>query len=352
MVGRSDPRQGGEQREVQVAQLRHTLDIQILESLAWSPTALVTIGWITRTNCRPKRRTTPSALRWGPDAPGVAYVARLSEAEDDWYGGRKELRLTSGPLYEAHFGDLLPDTLYRVEVYLDEGRAFGYPLKDHRFELRTEPEPDGWTPLSRSPTDILAIAVGGVLEVTWTPPPTGVRHKTLVCAYPSENSWGQQCVTVRPGQSRAHLPLAGPGQGGTFQIQVDTLTAPPGTGQAEIHVPSYDLNLPAGGVTPAAPRFMELRWAYSSLELHRPTSGNLEVSVGTSRRRFGRGVLAAARSQHGSRNARRRVLSQPGGWEGAGGGASTAAPGRGLDALVGASRRSAAHQSAPQASIR
>ena len=98
--------------------------------------------------------------------------------------------------------------------------------------------------------------------MTWTPPYTGSRHETRVCAKPSEHLWRDERVRVPPGQALARLPLARLGPGGTFLIQVETLTAPPGMGEAELHIPTYDFDLPTQGAPATAPQFSELSWLY------------------------------------------------------------------------------------------
>ena len=262
----------GEHREVQVAQIRHNHDLQVPEALVWSPTVLVT------TAAPPYRLQVEAThdsitLSWGPHAPGLEYVAKLNAVRPDQYRSQKQLHVTTGPLYEAKFNDLLPDTLYRVEVYLDRANRYGYrhTLDQHLFEMRTDAAPVGWSSSSRTPTDISATVIDGELEVTWTPADTGSRHETSVCARPSEYLWGGYCVTVPPGQDGARLPLHQLGAGGTFLIRVETLTAPPGTGEVEVQLPSYDPALPTRGAPAAAPQLFELSWSHHP---ENPTPGS------------------------------------------------------------------------------
>ncbi len=256
---RIDSPPSGGQREVQVAELRHELDLHAPEALAWSPTALVAFAVPPR-DLQAEATHDSITLRWGPHGDGLAFVARLVAVDDDRWQTRQEHDLDSGPLFRVRFDDLLPDTLYRVEVALKQSDRRSYPLEQHLFEMRTEPSPAGWSAPSRSPTDVAARSVEDGLEVTWIPPSTGLRYDTSVCAqlvtYPDQ----QRCETVPPGQARALLPLAQPGQGGTFQISVETLTAPAGVGRAKKHVPTYDSELPTRGVAPPAPQFSELSW--------------------------------------------------------------------------------------------
>ena len=265
----------GEQREVQIAQLRHRLDLQAPQALLWSKSALVTTA-ATPHELQAEATRDSITLSWGPHAAGLAYVARLQAVQSGPHGWSKSVRVSVGPLYEAHFGDLLPDTMYRVEVYLDDGRDFPSPLDQHRFELRTEPAPAGWSRPTRIATNIRAVAVEGGMEVTWTPPDTGARHQTSVCAHAIQHSWwSRQCESVPPGQARALLPLDSPGHGGTFVIQMETFTAPAGIARTELHVPTYDPDLPTRGGAPVPPRFSELHWSYRP-EDPRPTTWRFE----------------------------------------------------------------------------
>lgn len=262
---RIDAPPGGERREVQIAQLRHVLDLQAPEALVWSKSALVTTAAAPR-HLQAEATHDAITLRWGPHEDGLVYRAELRA---DWKSGPvyvQHLRLDTGPFFEAHFPDLLPDTLYRVEVYLDDGRTWGYALRQHRFELRTEAAPVGWTPQSWAATNISARLVseeeGRRLEVTWTPPSTGARHETGVCARPPEDMWSYSCETVSPGGSRVRLPLRWNVRGGTFLISITTKTSPAGVAERELHVPFYEADLPTTGDPAPAPRFAELRWSF------------------------------------------------------------------------------------------
>ena len=161
----------GERREVQVAQIRHVLDLQAPEALRWTATALVTTAAHPH-ELQAEATHDAITLSWGPHASGLAYVARLGTVREMHRNGQ-ERRLASGPLFEARFEDLLPDTLYRVDVRLDQGDGFRYAIRQHRFELRTEPAPVGWSPPTRSPTNIEARLIDGDLHVTWTAPLNG-----------------------------------------------------------------------------------------------------------------------------------------------------------------------------------
>ena len=172
--------------------------------------------------------------------------------------------MDAGPLFEARFEDLLPDTLYRVEVRLDQVGSYKYPFDLHQFELRTEPAPDGWLPPTRLATDIRAVYADGEIEVTWTPPETGSRYESTVCVNESYTDyfWSQECVHLAPGASRAILPPRGYYQwtGGSYQIRVSTLTLPVATAATEVHIPTYDPDLPTRGDPPTAPRFSDVYW--------------------------------------------------------------------------------------------
>ena len=251
----------GERRELQVAQLRHLHDLHAPQVLRWSHSAFVTTAaYLYELQAEATHDT--ATLQWGPHAPGLASKAELDAVEDRSYA-RKEIRLADGPLFEARYGDLLPDTLYRVQVCLEEPSGYCRALDQHRFEIRTEPAPDAWSPATRLATDILAVYVDGEIEVTWTPPEIGARHNTRVCLSPSEvesfNNW--TCATVPPGESRASVSRASYGWwGGTFQVEVSVRAAPAERTVRQIHVPTYDPDLPTRGEPPAAPRFIEMDW--------------------------------------------------------------------------------------------
>lgn len=247
----------GERREVQLAQIRHVHDLLAPLALRWSALTAVTTAAPPH-ELQAEATHERITLQWGPHPPGLVYVANLGAVEGDWYEHRKQLRLESGQLVEARFDDLLPDTLYRVEVYLNDGN---WSLLDqNRFVLQTEAAPAGWSPPSRAPTNVSAVATEGAMEVTWTPAETGARHDTMVCAYPTEKWWKEACVRVASGQSRARLSLAELGDGGTFQVGVETLTTPPGSAQASLHVPTYRPNLPVRPASATAPRFADVTW--------------------------------------------------------------------------------------------
>ena len=262
---RIDAPPGGERREVQIAQLRHVIDLQAPEALVWSKSALVTTAAAPR-HLQAEATHDTITLRWGPHEDGLVYRAELRA---DWKSGPvylQHLRLDTGPFFEAHFPDLLPETLYHVEVYLDDGSTWGNALRQHRFELRTEAAPVSWILQSRAATDISARVVGEgndrELEVTWTPPSTGSRHETGVCARPPEHMWSNSCETVSPGESVVRLPLQWSISGGTFLIRVSTKTAPAGVAERELHLPFYEADLPTIGDPAPPPRFAELSWSF------------------------------------------------------------------------------------------
>ena len=251
----------GERRELQVAQLRHLHDLKAPQVLRWSHSAFVTTA-AHPYEVQAEATHDTITLSWGPHATGLAFEAELDAVEDRSYT-KKEIRLEDGSLFEARFGVLLPDTLYRVEVCLAERSGYCRARDQHRFEIRTESAPDGWSAASRVATDIRAVYVDGEIEVTWTPPEVGARHDTRVCLSQSEvenfNNW--TCSTVAPGESRASVSGASYGwQGGTYQVEVSVLAPPVERAERQIHIPTYDPDLPTRGEPPAAPRFVEMRW--------------------------------------------------------------------------------------------
>ena len=265
----------GEQREIQVAQIRHVHDLQATEVLAWSPTALVTTAAHPH-ELQAEATHDAITLSWGPHAPGLAYVATLRAIQPGYYGVAKRLRVTSGPLFQARFVDLLPGTLYRVEVFLDDENGWGYRLDQHRFEIRTEPAPAGWLSPSRLATHIRAFISDSHIEVAWTPPETGSRHDTLVCAHAPEDRWLGSCVGVALGEAHARVPLDWWATGGTFTIKVETGTAPAGVVEVDLHIPSYDPDLPTRGAPPEAPRFFKVSSSHLHLENPKPASWRLQ----------------------------------------------------------------------------
>lgn len=153
-----------------------------------------------------------------------------------------------------------------------DGYGYGYAVRQHRFELRTEPAPVGWSPPSRSPTNIAARLIDGELHVTWTPPSTGARYETLVCAHPPERSWAGHCDRAAPGEAHARVPMDWLVTGGTFAITVETGTTPAGVAEADLHVPSYDPELPTQGAPPQAPVFSRVSWSHLHHENPKPAT--------------------------------------------------------------------------------
>ena len=251
----------GERLELQAAQLRHVHDLQAPHALDWSRIASV----VTRTppqNLQAEATQDSIFLRWGPHIDGLSYEASLSAVESRGYWYPQRLRLDAGPLFNARFTDLLPDTLYRVEVYLVDGDGWGAALQQHRFEIRTETAPPEWKPPTWTPGDVAASFIGDEMEVTWTPPETGSRFATTVCARPPETAYLRECQIVPPGESQALLPLARRVGGGSFLVTVETRTTPPGTAEVELHVSTYEPDLLTQGPPAEAPRFDAFRWGW------------------------------------------------------------------------------------------
>ena len=247
----------GQRREYQIAQIRHVHDLQAPRALAWSDTIPVT------TAVRPRElqaETTHDTitLSWGPHADGLDYVAALRAVEPHRVGADLELRVSTGPVYTARFDDLLPDTLYHVEVALD-----GDDQPDlHRFELRTEPAPAGWQPPPRLASDIRAAFSGREIAVTWSAPELGRRHSTRVCAGPRDRTrYAHECKVVPPGTANALVPPRGSRLGGDYSIAVSLLTQPAASVEVDVRLLTYDPDIPTGGSAAAAPRYSELHWA-------------------------------------------------------------------------------------------
>ncbi|MDE2988921.1 MAG: hypothetical protein OXT70_12840 [Chloroflexota bacterium] len=245
----------GERREVQIAQLRHILDLQAPQALRWSASAFVTTAAYPH-ELQADATHNMITLSWGPQATGLDYVARLNPVFPAGYRDGLTVRVKGGPVYQARFDDLLPDTLYRVEVARDSRQ----PLEQHQFELRTEPAPEGWSAPTRSATDIEAAYVDGEVEVTWTPPEVGSRYETEVCASPSHITYWT-CQGVAPGEARASLSRdSDEWRGGSYQVMVSVKTAPAARAIQRFHIPTYEPDLPTRGGPPPAPRFAEVDW--------------------------------------------------------------------------------------------
>ena len=257
----------GERLELQAAQLRHVHDLQAPQALNWSDiTTVVTLA--PPQNLQAEATHDTITLSWGPQVEGSVYIARLHAVEANPYDHGRDRRVTNGPLYETRFGDLLPDTLYRVEVALSSGWAFD----QHQFELRTESAPEGWISPSRLPTNIAARFLDDGLEVTWTAPSTGSRYETLVCAQPAEHLYSRSCEIVPPGEHRARLDSNWWVEGGMFAIKVETKSSPIGATEIDLHVPSYDPELPTRGAPPSPPQLSKVSWSHLHHEDPRPAT--------------------------------------------------------------------------------
>lgn len=250
----------GEQREVQAALIRHMLDLRTPDALQWTPTVTLTTAAPPH-NLQAEATHNTITLNWGPHPPGLEYVASAQAIEVERYGYWQVQRVVSGLLNQARFEDLLPDTLYRVSVCLAVelgGRC--WPDDEERFELRTERAPADWSSPTRSATDVTARLTDNELEVSWTPASTGARYDTRVCVKPSDHQHFAQCVAVAPGTALARLPFH-IWSGGTFLVEVRTLSIPAGATLAHVHVPTYDSIFPTGGAPADAPM-------YSSMSSH------------------------------------------------------------------------------------
>lgn len=256
---RIDAQPSGEQREVQVAQIRHIHDLQAPEALVWSATALVTTAAAPH-ELQAEATHDAITLSWGPHAPGLAYRASLRAVEPHGYGPRQVLVLDEGPLFEVHFADLMPNTLYRVEVGLHDTQL----LEQHRFELRTERAPADWQPTTMLATGIQATYEDREIVVTWTPPEIGSRYETEVCVTESgiEYFTYWQCSHAAAGDDRVSVRRLNNDRwlGGSYDVSVSVQTSPAATAIQRIHIPTYESNLPTRDRPPAAPRFMGVRW--------------------------------------------------------------------------------------------
>ena len=93
-----------------------------------------------------------------------------------------------------------------------------------------------------------------------------------MCAHPPERSWAGHCDRVAPGEAHARVPLDWRITGGTFAITVETRTAPAGVADADLHVPSYDPELPTRGAPPQAPVFSRVSWSHLHPENPKPAT--------------------------------------------------------------------------------
>ena len=92
--------------------------------------------------------------------------------------------------YEVSYEGLLPDTLYRVRVALDDNcDSYGWDdelcASTQRLSVRTAPVPPGWSREPRRPQNVRATAhPGGVgFVVAWDPPLEGEERAYEVIAH-------------------------------------------------------------------------------------------------------------------------------------------------------------------------
>ncbi len=250
----------GERRELQVAQLRDVLDLHAPQSLLWSTASQVTTA-AHPYELQAEATHDTITIRWGPHPGGLTYRADLWVVD----GGRyrtKRIVVADGPPYVSRFVDLLPDTLYGLNVCLiPTNQAYCWPTRQNEFELRTDEAPKGWSPPTRVATDIQAAYVDREIEVTWMPPETGSRYESEVCVRPStQDGYGSSCEVVSPGQSHALLPFRYYWSSGQYVISVNTRTLPVGSAEAVVLLRTYPPDLPIEGDPPAPPSFTEWSW--------------------------------------------------------------------------------------------
>ena len=185
---------------VQVAQVRSLAEQTMPNLLNWSPTAYATtVSPPLDLTARATHDTI--TVSWGPAAEGLVWTAVVSPVDrrdrdqDRRWGAwdrSKWSQKAVGPAlpYEASYGGLLPDTLYRVRVSLDHncycfGDTEGPCAASRRLTVRTAPAPSGWSREPRRPQNVRATAhPGGVgFVVAWDPPLEGEARAYSVIAH-------------------------------------------------------------------------------------------------------------------------------------------------------------------------
>jgi len=185
---------------VQVAQVRSLAEQTMPNLLNWSPTAYATtVSPPLDLTVRATHDTI--TVSWGPAAEGLVWTAVVSPVDrrdrdqDRRWGAwdrSKWSQKAVGPAlpYEASYGGLLPDTLYRVRVSLDHncycfGDTEGPCAASRRLTVRTAPAPPGWSREPRRPQNVRATAhPGGVgFVVAWDPPLEGEERAYSVIAH-------------------------------------------------------------------------------------------------------------------------------------------------------------------------
>jgi len=81
------------------------------------------------------------------------------------------------PLQSARLSNLRPASLYTVSVRAENALGGGPPSRE--FRLRTEPEAPSGAPRNVN----VEAASSTQLRVSWSPPPPGDRHGTLLGHY-------------------------------------------------------------------------------------------------------------------------------------------------------------------------
>lgn len=251
----------GERRELQVAQLRDVLDLHGPQSLLWSTSSQVTTA-AHPYELQAEATHDTITIRWGPHPRGLTYRADLRVVNSGSYGAHERIVVADGPPYVSRFVDLLPDTLYRLNVCLiPTNQDYCWPTRQNEFELRTDEAPKGWSPPTRVATEIQAVYVDGEIEVMWVPPETGSRYESKVCVRQStQDGYGNTCEVVPPGQARARLPFQYDWSSGQYVISVSTRTLPVGTAEAVVLLRTYAPDLPIEGDPPAPPHFIAWSW--------------------------------------------------------------------------------------------
>ena len=167
--------------EAGIAAMRHPIEIETPDALAWSATAQATsltdISGLTATATHDtvtvRWNRQPSADRWyvgigGPELGGAQGKIIAPRGPADWVAGWGDPTTAT---HEVTFTDLPPDTEYQVTVagphILEAGPTHAV---EATATVRTVVAPAGYTPLVRGPQNLRATATHDTITVRWDHP--------------------------------------------------------------------------------------------------------------------------------------------------------------------------------------
>ena len=131
---------GGVRYEVEIARLRSLAEAASPELLHWSTRHYATIfTWARGITAHATSQTVH--LSWKPELEGIHWRVRICSPSLFRYCGERDRSASIGPdsPYEATFDNLIPDTLYQVEI-AEPWASFRMP---ETISVRTEPATEG-----------------------------------------------------------------------------------------------------------------------------------------------------------------------------------------------------------------